>query len=226
MANKLTLQEFIDRARRAHGNKYSYEKVIYHNAHTLITVTCPEHGDFEQEPTNHIHNKRGCPICARGGTDEERFWRFVDKDGKSIDYVEGKCWKWLGDIRQNGYGRFWLGDKSVPAHRYSYEIHVGQVLAGVLVLHKCDNPECTNPDHLFLGTQQDNINDKVKKGRLQNQNGENNPGAKLTEKDVIEIRRLYSTGNYLQREIAAMFNMPLSSINQVIKMKRWKHLSP
>jgi hypothetical protein len=225
MANRLTLQEFISRARQVHGNKYEYDKVVYVNAHTDITITCLYHGDFEQEPTNHIHNKRGCPVCAYGGTDEERFWSFVDKDGKQVDYVIGRCWKWLGSInKHNGYGRFWIDNDTVMAHRYSYELHVGKIPNNLLVLHKCDNPDCTNPEHLFLGTNLDNVRDKISKGRNANQSGENNPRAKLKENEVIEIRQLYSTGYYLQKELAIMFNTPLSSINQIITGKRWKYL--
>lgn len=224
MANRLTSQEFIDKARRVHGNKYEYDKVVYINAHTLITITCPKHGDFEQEPTNHIHNSRGCPICAYGGTNAERFWGFIDKNGKQVEYVVGKCWRWLGN-KNHGYGRFWVDNGTVFAHRYSYLIHYGDIPLSTFVLHKCDNPECTNPEHLFLGTALDNVLDKVAKGRLHNQNGEKNPSAKLTSSQVLEIRELYKTGKYLQRELAIRFNTPLSSINQIITGKRWKHLS-
>lgn len=224
MAKTLTLQEFIGKARQVHGDKYEYDRVVYRNAHTSITITCHKHGDFEQEPTNHIHNKRGCPVCANGGTDEERFFNFVNKNGKQINYVNDKCWEWTGDIRENGYGRFWLNNKSVPAHRYSYELYFGKVPTDLFVLHRCDNPKCVNPNHLFLGTIKDNIQDMITKGRSPNQKGENNPAAKLTENDVLKIREIYATGEYLQKEIAKMFNMPLSSINQVIRGKRWKHL--
>lgn len=226
MAKTLTLQEFVSRARQVHGNKYGYDKVVYRNAHTAIIVTCPKHGDFKQEPTNHIHNKRGCPICAYGGTDEERFFSFIDKNGKQIDYVCSRCWEWTGDKGQKGYGRFWVDTKSIPAHRYSYWFHFGDMPKNLCVLHSCDNPGCVNPNHLFLGTHQDNMTDKARKGRSPNQCGESNPSAKLKNEDVLEIRRLHNTGKYLQKELAIIFNSPLSSINQIITGKRWKHLTP
>lgn len=226
MAYKLTLQEFISRARQVHGDKYEYSKVVYLNAHINITITCQRHGDFEQEPTNHIHNKRGCPTCAYGGTDEERFWGFVNLNGIQVPYVDGRCWEWQAGLRGNGYGGFWVNDKSIPAHRYSYKLEFGEFSDDLFVLHKCDNRICVRPTHLFLGTHQDNMDDKISKGRDANQKGESNPRSIFSDTDIIKIRQLHSTGKYKQKDIATIFNRPLSTINQIITGKRWKHLLP
>lgn len=91
------------------------------------------------------------------------------------DYVvkTDGCWLWTGSTNHNGYGKLWVmnadGTRSkVRAHRLSYELHKGPIPKGVLVLHRCDNRTCTNPDHLYLGTHWDNAYDAVKRGRIHN----------------------------------------------------------
>lgn len=86
-----------------------------------------------------------------------RFWDRVDKSGE--------CWLWFGKIEWDGYGRVKYKGKSYRAHRVAWELVNGEIEDGLLVLHRCDNPLCCNPSHLFLGTQQDNMTDKKQKGR-------------------------------------------------------------
>lgn len=216
MAKRFTGEEFIARAKEIHGDRYDYSRIEYVNAHTYVTIGCKKHGFFEQEPTNHIFNGRGCPICSHGGEAEERFWKFVDKKG------DAECWNWVGK-KGHGYGRFWYNGKTIRAHRFSYELFFGNVPDCLFVLHKCDNPGCVNPDHLFLGTLLDNSRDMIAKGRGGDQKGEKNPAAKLTMKDVLEIRSLYASGNFTQKQIAQKYNIALSTANQIIIGKRWKH---
>src|SRR5579885_1586253 len=115
------------------------------------------------------------------------FWAMVNKSS-----VDG-CWEWCGAKYTNGYGRFSpYHHLSYGAHRVSYTLSFGSIPQGLLVLHRCDNPPCVRPDHLFIGTAKDNALDRAKKGRGKNRPmpGEHNPIAKLTATDVRCIREL------------------------------------
>jgi hypothetical protein len=90
-------------------------------------------------------------------TVEDRFWANVDKSGD--------CWEWQASVNLDGYGRFCLKGKRIRAHRLSWVLANGEIPEGMCVLHKCDNPPCVSPDHLFLGTRADNVRDMVQKGR-------------------------------------------------------------
>lgn len=92
------------------------------------------------------------------GSAEERFWRYVEKTGD--------CWNWTGGRGGDGYGHFYAeNDSRVMAHRFSYRIHNGEIPDGLIICHRCDNPSCVRPDHLFLGTHLDNVRDMFSKGR-------------------------------------------------------------
>lgn len=115
---------------------------------------------------------------------QERFWSKVDKRG--LD----ECWPWKAAVRRKdeGYGAFWLEGRHQPASKVAWRLTHGQIADGLEVCHRCDNPQCCNPGHLFLGARQDNNADKVAKGRQAR--GSMQPRAVLTEDLVIELRRL------------------------------------
>jgi len=132
------------------------------------------------------------------------------------------CWVWMGAITSRGYGQFRFGCEQ-RAHRASYILYKGKIPSGLLVLHSCDNPPCVNPDHLFLGTPKDNTTDMIKKNR-DTIRGEKNNKSKLTEKDVLEIRRLYKSGKYTLVELAKIYKMYMNSIWRITSKESWKHI--
>jgi hypothetical protein len=117
------------------------------------------------------------------------------------------CWLWTAQrVGTMGYGRIWLNGRGVAAHRYSYERFVGPIPAGMQVLHKCDNPVCVRPDHLFLGTQLENMQDKIRKGRGADRRGERAGTAKLSTASVARMRALRSEG-WTTRRLAEEFGI-------------------
>lgn len=150
--------------------------------------------------------------------------RFFDKVEKT-----DTCWIWKGNKFHFGHGQFSIGsrwdnsNKSIPAHRFSWEIHNGKIPDKFCVLHKCDNPPCVNPDHLFLGTRFDNNKDMVKKGRAFHTNGTINGMHKLSDSNVINIRNLFKNG-LNQREISRKFNISYGNVHCIVRRKSWKHI--
>lgn len=138
------------------------------------------------------------------------------------------CWEWTG-AKARGYGVIRsgrAGDPIVLAHRLSYEWFRGPVPHKLHVLHRCDNPGCVKPSHLFLGTQADNNADRDAKGRsgLLGQIGEKHPLAKLTDKSVARMRELYATELISQPELGRVFDVTQATVNSILTGKNWRHL--
>jgi len=151
-------------------------------------------------------------------TVNQRFYKYVSK---GLD-----CWNWVGDkLKSNGkwsYGRFWLNGKTVYAHRVSWILNKGDIPNNICVCHKCDNPLCVNPDHLFLGTYSDNIKDAVDKKRMAY--GIKSPNSKLTDGMVINIREMYKNENYTQKQLADEFGVDRTTIARVVNRETWNHV--
>ncbi len=139
----------------------------------------------------------------------------------SIQLPHGGCWLWFGTTdKKTGYGSIRIDGKMVKAHRASWTVHRGRIPAGIKVLHQCDIPNCINPNHLFLGTQLDNIRDMEAKGRRRSAMGQKNGRAKLTAKQVAEIRLAKDTLN----EIARAYGVGKSIIGYIRSGQNWKAL--
>jgi len=132
------------------------------------------------------------------------------------------CWNWLASPERT-YGAVFFNGRKQQAHRVSYQLFRGEIPDGLNVCHKCDNPKCVNPEHLFLGTQQDNIDDMMRKGRHRSFNipfGSNSGRSKLTEEQALEI-----IGSDLSMsELAKQYGMSRSGIRYIKARIGWKHL--
>lgn len=148
----------------------------------------------------------------------ERYWAQVSV-GTGDD-----CWPWTGIVDRDGYGMFSRNRLGRRAHRYAVELDRGAPELGKIVMHTCDNPPCVNPSHLLVGTQADNIADKMAKGRHRCDRGEDQGNAKLTEADVLSIRRLCAEGSLTQCEIGLNFGVDASHVSDIKRRKRWAWL--
>lgn len=140
---------------------------------------------------------------------------------------EKQCWEWTANKNNKGYGMFRPGGTAnkILAHRFSYEINVGPVPKGKVVCHKCDNPSCVNPNHLFVGTMKENLHDMIRKGRSYHppMSGTKNGNAILKEKDISEIRALHKNSVPI-RIIAAEFKVKPCTIYDVLRGRSWNHI--
>jgi HNH endonuclease len=154
----------------------------------------------------------------------DRFWANVQKtDG---------CWSWTGEKNRLGYGRFFI-EVQVDAqgrrfnirnmaHRFAWQLTYGTITDELRVLHHCDNPSCVRPDHLFLGTHQDNSNDMIAKERQLK--GAQHGRAKLTEADVLTIRARYAAGGISHRALARQYGVGGTTIMHILHRENWRHL--
>jgi len=130
------------------------------------------------------------------------------------------CHWWVAALDTYGYGQILIDGTAQRTHRVCYQLYRGPIPNELQVLHTCDNRSCVNPDHLFLGTNQDNVDDKVKKGRQSAMKGTKNPRAILSEDDVRQIRASDNT----QAELSLEYGVSQSSINNVVHRLSWKHV--
>jgi hypothetical protein len=153
---------------------------------------------------------------------EKRFWAQLEK-GPDPD----SCWTWTSSLDSAGYGRIRrTGGMAISAHRASWELHFGPLPFrsghhGVCVCHTCDNRACVNPEHLFLGTHDENMRDASEKGRLAWRKGEGSHAAKLTDHQIRAIR----ADRRLLREIAEDYGVSISTVSAIRLRRVWSHVS-
>lgn len=150
---------------------------------------------------------------------ENKFWGHVDKEISDIFYNGTRCWEWMASRQYKGYGEVKWGMRKEKSHRVAWMLTYGEIPDNLWVLHHCDNPPCCNPLHLFLGTHQDNVDDREKKGRNVPPIGEKNGNHKLTDKQVYEIRKLYATGKETYRSISRIFGIDSSYVADIVNYK-------
>ena len=145
----------------------------------------------------------------RGRTVAQRFDDFCDKSGE--------CWEWMGCKDKDGYGFIRVDGKNIKSHRLAYSLYCSAEIDSALhVCHKCDNPSCVNPDHLWLGTNRDNQIDSVVKNR--------HGGQKMTADDVRFAREKYFSGQMTQAELCRKFNISSGMMSNTINKRKWAHV--
>lgn len=156
----------------------------------------------------------------------EKMWKNVDKNGPIIRPELGPCWIWTkakNGKRLQNYGIMWAGMVKYKTHRLALESRIGILHKGVMACHKCDNPPCCNPDHLFPGTAMDNTTDCKEKGRQRFERGTDRYNVKLNETAVRDIRK-FSEYGIAKTDLARRFGVVESMIHAIVIRKRWKHV--
>jgi hypothetical protein len=160
-------------------------------------------------------------VAGRNGlTAIDRFWSKVNVRTKT------ECWTWNAYRDRYGYGRFNFGRKNHQANRFAWKLSNGPIPSGLCVCHRCDNPACVNPVHLFLGTNADNRLDMVNKGRHSTPRGEDCVRSKLTNQIVTKIRSIYRKGSreFGTQALARSLNVAPSLVWRIIARQNWKHI--
>jgi len=165
---------------------------------------------------------------THGTPREDRYAAKVDRRS------EDECWPWLAGHNRCGYGTFRGDGGEQLAHRYGYKLAHGPIPVGLCVCHACDNPECQNPSHWFLGTPADNMADRDAKGRhgvnsvghhgVTFMSGEESPASKLKAVEVKRILALYQSG-ISQGELASRFGVAQQTVGKIVQGKRWVEIT-
>lgn len=176
----------------------------------------------------HRCNNPGCvnPNHLFLGTYWERNKRDVkERFEEKFEEDESGCWNWMAYKMPFGHGTFKIDGRMQLAHRVAYQMYVGEIPEGICVCHHCDNPCCVNPNHLFLGTQADNVQDCENKGRDVHRGspGEKHGMAKLTEEQVRPIRKMWADGAR-NVDLAKRFGVSCATISRIVHYQHWKNI--
>jgi hypothetical protein len=160
-----------------------------------------------------------CKSCGCLGniSDTQRFFKHIKKK-------KNGCWEWTGQLHKTGYGRFlFQGKRGFLSHRVSWIIHKGDIIDNLFVCHHCDNRKCVNPDHLFLGTNNDNIQDRTLKNRSNRPFGNKFTPRKINERQVKEIKKFLGAG-ISRKKISEIYNISIGQVTKISLGIRWKHV--
>ncbi|MCO5195548.1 MAG: HNH endonuclease [Anaerolineae bacterium] len=152
---------------------------------------------------------------------EQRVWSKIERAAPN------RCWLWGASTDRSGYGKISVHGRMIIATRVVYELATGQSLTrDQVICHRCDNPACCNPAHLFVGSQSDNMDDMHRKQRhSQNQKGERNGNARLSAEQVREIRRRYIPHKVGVKKLGKEYGVHYDTIHKIVTRKSWRHLS-
>jgi hypothetical protein len=181
---------------------------------------CPVCG----RPSRYVTCSRSCAAKRRGA--QRTYPQLMDRFWAKVEKTDG-CWQWTGSRNSDGYGNFHdRGTHSTKAHRFIYERTYGEIPPGYNVCHRCDNPSCVRPDHLFLGTQADNMRDCQRKGRYSRATGQIGSAhhySKLKESDIPIIRSLRASGVTF-KAIGQRFGVRDVTIQNIFNGHTWSHV--
>ena len=169
---------------------------------------------FKAYPCHRRAKEKFCNSKHRG------LWQKQNRKKRFLTHVNktNNCWEWLASKHPFGYGQFIRSS----AHRWSFKFHVGKIPKGKYILHNCDNPSCVNPKHLRIGSQKENIVECSIKDRISF--GIKRPNSKLTDENVLKIRKLYATSEISQMKLAQKFNVSQRNIFNILHNVRWKRV--
>lgn len=161
-----------------------------------------------------FYSKR-CKDCyAKDRIGKERF-KFSDRFFKYVKKTDG-CWLWTGHTDSGGYGMIKRFGKMKKAHRISYELHVGKIPKGLFVCHRCDNPPCVNPTHIFIGTARENFIDAIEKGRVHQKSGSSHWRYMLTPTIREKIKTTYLQSNVSQTKLANTYGISQQLVSLIV----------
>jgi len=204
------------------------DKVLFVSRVTyeLFYGDIPEHGAIYHSCKNsaccnpkHLFLKK--LIISKIGDDRDELLEILYKN---ISINDNGCWIWTGHIHKSGYGYLNYKNKSFRVHRLSYMLHyhIYDLSDKLKTCHKCDEKLCFNPDHLFIGTQKENVLDMENKGRSNHPKGSNNGNSKLTEKDIVIIRNEFALGLTTLKVLGDKYNCSDSMIGEIVRGNFWK----